>query len=148
MALMRWDPLKEMMSLQDEVTRMLRQGFFGEAPAVEEAEKTWSPAINMYETDYALIVEAELPGLNAEDVHTSVEDDVLHIEGERGFSKELKEEHLLRVERAHGPFERYIPLPFKVDAAKVDATVRDGVLEVTMPLAKEAKPRRIPIKVA
>jgi HSP20 family protein len=147
MAIVRWDPFRDLMNLQDEVNRLFRRSFFRGAETVSDTAATWAPAIDMYETDDKLVVEAELPGLDAKDINISLEDDILHIKGERKFSNEVKEENYHRIERAYGYFERNIPLPLKVDADKVSATVSDGLLRVEMPKAEEAKPKQIPIKV-
>jgi HSP20 family protein len=148
MAMIRWDPFKEMMNLQDEVRRMMRNSFLKEEPGRDNGEETWSPAVNMYEKDERLIVEVELPGLEVEDVNISIEDDVLHLEGERKVSDEAKEGNALRLETAYGRFERYVPLPYKVDAEKSEAKVCNGMLKMTMPTHQEAKPRQIPVKTA
>ncbi len=147
MAIVRWDPFRDLMNLQDEVNRLFRRSFFRGAEPASETVATWAPAIDMYETDEKLTVEVELPGLEAKDVEISLEDDVLRIRGERRFSSEVKEENYHRIERAYGMFERSIPLPRKVDEEKVSATVSDGVLKIEMPKVEEAKPKKIPIKV-
>ncbi|MBC7247672.1 MAG: Hsp20/alpha crystallin family protein [Actinobacteria bacterium] len=147
MAIVRWDPFRDLMNLQDEVNRLFRRSFFRGVEPAAETVATWAPAIDMYETDDKLTVEVELPGLEAKDVEISLEDDILHIKGERRFSSEVKEENYHRIERAYGLFERTIPLPRKVDESKVSATVADGVLKIEMPKAEEAKPKKIPIKV-
>lgn len=147
MAIVRWDPFRDLMNLQDEVNRLFRRSFFRGVEPAAETVATWAPAIDMYETDDKLTVEVELPGLEAKDVEISLEDDILHIKGERRFSSEVKEENYHRIERAYGMFERTIPLPRKVDEDKVSATVADGVLKIEMPKAEEAKPKKIPIKV-
>ncbi len=144
---MRWDPFRDLMTLQDEVNRLFRRSFFRGVEPASETLATWAPAIDMYETDDKLVVEVELPGLDAKDVDISLEDDILHIKGERKFASEVKEENYHRIERAYGMFERTIPLPRKVDEDKVVATVSDGVLRIDMPKAEEAKPKKIPIKV-
>jgi HSP20 family protein len=149
MTIVRWDPFRDLMNLQDEVNRLFRRSFFREVEPGTRAESsaTWAPALDMYESDSALTVEAELPGLEAKDIEISLEDDILHIKGERKFTDEVKEENYHRIERAYGYFERNVPLPRKVDKDKVAATVTDGVLKIEMPKAEETKPRQIPIKV-
>lgn len=149
MAIVRWDPFRDLINLQDEVNRLFRRSFFREAEPVTgamETAVTWAPAVDIYETDDNLTVEAELPGLEAKDIEISLEDDILHIKGERKFTGEVKEENYHRIERAYGYFERNVPLPRKVEEGKVVATVIDGVLRIEMPKAEEAKPRQIPIK--
>ena len=147
MAIVRWDPFRDLMNLQDEVNRLFRRSFFRGVEPAAETVATWAPAIDMFETDDKLTVEVELPGLEAKDVEISLEDDILRIKGERKFSSEVKEENYHRIERAYGMFERTVPLPRKVDEEKVSATVSDGVLKIEMPKVEEAKPKKIPIKV-
>ena len=147
MAIVRWDPFRDLMNLQDEVNRLFRRSFFRGVEPAAETVATWAPAIDMFETDDKLTVEVELPGLEAKDVEISLEDDILRIKGERKFSSEVKEENYHRIERAYGSFVRAVPLPRKVDEEKVSATVSDGVLKIEMPKVEEAKPKKIPIKV-
>ncbi len=149
MAIVRWDPFRDLMNLQDEVNSLFRRSFFrgADTPATAETTATWAPPLDMYESDDRLTVEVELPGLEGKDIDISLEDDILHIKGERKFAGEVKEDNYHRVERAYGYFERNIPLPRKVDEDKVAASVTGGVLRIEMPKAAEAKPRQIPIKV-
>lgn len=148
MAIVRWDPFKDLMNLQDEVNSLFRRSFFRSAePLAAESVATWAPAIDLYEGDDKLTVEAELPGLDAGDIDISIEDDTLRIKGERKFSDEIKEENYHRIERAYGYFERNIPLPRKIKEDKVVASVKDGLLRIELPKAEEAKPKQIPIKV-
>jgi HSP20 family protein len=149
MAIVRWDPFRDLMNLQDEVNRLFRRSFFREVEPSGgiESQATWAPALDMYENDSTLTVEAELPGLEAKDIDISLEDDILRIKGERKFTNEVKEENYHRIERAYGYFERNIPLPRKVDKDKVSASVSGGVLKIEMPKAEEVKPKKIPIKV-
>jgi len=149
MAIVRWDPFKDLLNLQDEVNSLFRRSFFRSVEPLTAVEGTasWAPAIDMYESDDKLTVEAELPGLEAKDMEITIEDDTLRIKGERKFSNEIKEDNYHRIERAYGYFERNIPLPRKIQEDKVVATVKDGLLRVEMPKAEEAKPKQIPIKV-
>jgi HSP20 family protein len=149
MAIVRWDPFRDLMNLQDEVNTLFRRSFFrgAEVPAAVEAAAVWAPALDLYESDEKLTVEVELPGLEAKDIDISLEDDILHIKGERKFGGEVKEENYHRIERAYGFFERNIPLPRKVDGDKVSASVNGGVLRIELPKAVEAKPKQIPIVV-
>jgi HSP20 family protein len=149
MAIVRWDPFRDLLNLQDEVNSIFRRSFFrgAEVPAAVETTATWAPALDMHESDDKLTVEVELPGLDAKDIDISLEDDILHIKGERKFTSEVKEENYHRIERAYGYFERNVPLPRKVDLDKVSASVNGGVLRIELPKAEEAKPRQIPIVV-
>jgi len=149
MAIVRWDPFRDLMNLQDEVNSLFRRSFFrgADAPVAVETPAAWAPALDMHESEDQITVDVELPGMEAKDIEISLDDDILHIKGERKFASEVKEENYHRMERAYGRFERNIPLPRKVDEEKVTASVKDGVLNIVLPKAVEAAPKQIPIKV-
>jgi HSP20 family protein len=143
MTLMRWDPFRSMLSMKRDLDRM-----FGEYDDEgETAASLWRPAVDIFETKDNLVLRAELPGMKKEEVQISVENNVLTLKGERKFDKEIKRENYHRVERVYGNFCRSFTLPTSIDKNKIEATFRDGVLEVTMPRAEEAKPKQIDIKV-
>jgi HSP20 family protein len=108
----------------------------------------WAPAVDIYENDGELVVEAELPGLEKGDIKVNVDDGVLTLKGERKLSKETKEENYHRVERAYGTFTRSFTLPDTVDAEKISAKHKDGVLRVSLFKKPEAKPKVVDVKVA
>jgi HSP20 family protein len=108
---------------------------------------TWAPACDIYETDNEIVVMAELPEVKKEDVYVSIENNMLTILGERKFSEEMKKENYHRVERSYGEFMRSFTLPSFVDANKVNAEFKDGVLRVTLAKREEAKPKQIEVKV-
>ena len=110
-------------------------------------ERVWAPAVDMYETKDALVVTAELPGLNEKDIHLSITGDMLSIRGERQWNQEVKQESYYRGERWYGKFERTLPLPMPVQADKVTASYRDGVLTIKLPKVEEIKPKEIKIDV-
>ena len=143
-AINRWDPIRDVSSLQDEVERMFRQAFGGrgEAPAATGA---WSPALDVEESEEGFVLHVELPGVSADDVEVALEDDVLTITGERGFYADRAAEGFRRIERRFGRFHRAIRLPDRVDVNAVEASYREGLLTITVPKAEEAKPRRIPV---
>ena len=132
MAIMRFDPFRDLAVLQD---RMNRRG-------------TWAPAVDIYEVDGALVLKAELPGMQREDIDVNIENNTLTIRGERKLDTEIKQDSFHRVERAYGSFVRSFSLPNTIDAAKVAAEYKNGVLSVTLPVREEAKPRTINIEVA
>jgi HSP20 family protein len=124
MAIVRWDPFRDLMSLQDEVNRLFRHSFLrGAGPSTDLAKATaaWAPSVDVYEREGKLFVEAELPGLEASDIDISLEDSVLTVKGERKFEGEVKEENYHRMERAYGYFERRVGLPRKVDEENIHA---------------------------
>ena len=147
MALARWTPMGNLQSFQDEMNRVFDQFFRGGTG--EEAGwglRTWIPPVDMYETDDALILKAELPGVSKDDVHVEVHQNTLILRGERKPEAQVKEDSYHRVERAYGSFQRSFVLPTLVDQEHVQATYHDGVLELRLPKSEAAKPKRIAIQ--
>jgi HSP20 family protein len=129
MTIVRWDPFRDF--------------GFGSGAA------TWVPPVDIYQNgDHELVLKAEVPDMSREDIDITVENDVLTIKGEKKLSGEVKEEQLHHVERRYGAFTRSFSLPRTVDASKVSAEYRNGVLTVKLPLREEAKPRQIKVDVA
>ncbi|HET7099633.1 MAG TPA: Hsp20/alpha crystallin family protein, partial [Terriglobia bacterium] len=114
----------------------------------EVSPRAWVPPADIYETDDSLVLKAELPGINPDEVEIRVEDNTLYLKGERKFEKDVKEENLHRVERSYGTFTRSFALPNTIDADKVKAAYENGILTLTMPKREEAKPRTIKINVS
>jgi HSP20 family protein len=145
---LRPDPLKELLDLQERMNRLFDQTLArtrGEEEGI--AASTWMPAVDIYETPDRVVMKAELPGLSREDVEINVRDNTLSLRGERRFEKEVKEENYLRIERAYGSFQRSFSLPATIQQEKIKAIFKDGVLEVTLPKAEEARPKQIKIDV-
>lgn len=146
--LIRWNPEADV--LRTRVDRLFNQmlGDLWSSPVSTEEVSTrrWSPAVDIRETDEALILTAELPGLTKEDVQITLENQVLTLSGERKFEKEAKGENFHRIERSYGAFTRAFTLPTHVKTEKVDASFEHGVLTVTLPKMEESKPRRISIR--
>ncbi|GAV21092.1 HSP20 family protein [Mariprofundus micogutta] len=141
MTLMRWTPWNELESMNRQLSRLLDGDHFDVARDAGQ----WAPSVDIKETDDALLVQAELSGIEKKDVHLEVKDGVLTLSGERRYEKDVKEENVHRVERAYGQFSRSFSLPSNVDAEKVEATMKDGVLEVRLPKRESAKPKSIAI---
>jgi HSP20 family protein len=147
MALIRWDPFHDLLSLQDRMDRL----FQDTVPRNKGYEQSlsagfWSPAVDIYETDDAVILKAELSGLNKSDVTIEIKDSTLILKGERKFEKNIKEENYHRIERSYGSFSRTFSLPPTVDQAKVSAAFKDGLLEIKIPKLAETRPKQIEIK--
>ena len=140
------DPSRDLTDIQSEVNRLF-DSFFGRPTQATTQERVWAPAVDMYETKDELVVTAELPGLSEKDIHLSITGDVLGLNGERCRNQEVKQESYYRGERWFGRFERTIPLPIPVQAEKVKASYRDGVLAVSLPKVEEIKPKEIKIDV-
>ena len=141
----RWDPVRDVAGLQDEVERMFRQAFGGrgDTPAAAGA---WSPALDVEETEDAFVLHLELAGISPDEVDVNLEDGVLSVTGERKFYEEKEAEGFKRIERRFGRFHRALRLPGRVDVEGIDATYREGILTINVPKAPEAKPRRITVK--
>ena len=155
MAMERWRPLGTFMErgepfrdIQSEMNRLF-DSFFGRptATATGTGSRVWMPVVDMYETKDDLLLNFELPGVREKDVSPSITGDLLSVRGERQFRQELKDDHTYHIERAYGKFERTVQLPMPVQAGRVTATFRDGVLEVKLPKTEEVRPKEIKIDV-
>ncbi len=152
MALVRWEPVRELHSLQQEMNRLF--GSFFDAPAGGGsggnggALRHWIPAMDLVETKQHFILRADLPGLKESDVKVELEDNVLTISGERKAEHEEQREGYYRIERASGRFARSLTLPDGIDAGSISASFREGVLEVRVPKPEERKPQRVSIDVS
>jgi HSP20 family protein len=144
MALIRWDPVRELDSLQGDMNRLFDR-FFEGRPGNGGAVRRWIPAMDLVETGDHLVLRADLPGMSEDDVDIEIKDGVLTLSGERKAEHEEKGEGFHRVERSFGRFSRSLSLPEGVDADKVDANFADGVLEVRVPKPEESKPTRVQI---
>jgi HSP20 family protein len=147
MAIVRFEPFCGPSAAQNQFERFLREAFSPVSGEGEVSTRTWAPPVDIYENGDNLVLKAELPGVNPDDVEIRVEDNTLYLKGERKFEKEVKEQNYHRVERSYGSFTRSFSLPNSVDADKVAANYKDGVLTLTMPKKEEAKPKTIKINV-
>jgi HSP20 family protein len=143
MALVRWDPIRELDSLQGDMNRLFDRFFEGRAP--NSGSRRWIPAMDLVEIEDALVLRGDLPGMTEEDVDIEIKDNVLTVSGERKSENEEKGEGFHRVERAFGRFSRSLNLPQGIDPEKVEAKFDNGVLEVRIPKPAEAKPTRVQI---
>jgi len=145
MAVVRWDPFRDLGLLQDRMNRMFDdagRGWRADEPA---ATTSWSPSVDIFETEGEIVVKAELPGMDRKDIALHLENNVLSIRGERRFEKETKEENYHRIERSYGNFSRSFSIPATVDEEKIRADYKDGVLKIILPKKEQAKPKQIKI---
>lgn len=147
MALVRWEPLREMATLQNEMNRLFGTFFDTPTAAVSGNIRRWVPAMDLVETQDHFVLRADLPGMGEDDVTLEVEDRTLTVSGERKAEHEEKGEGFYRVERATGSFSRSLTLPDGIDAESIAATFDKGVLEVRIPKPEERKPKRVAIQV-
>ena len=146
MALARWTPTGNLASFQHEMNRMFNDFFRGGNG--EEAGSglgAWTPPVDTYETDDALVIQVDLPGVSKDDVSVDVHQNTLMLRGQRKPDVGVPQDRYHRVERTYGTFQRSFVLPTTVDQEKVQATFKDGVLELHLPKSAAAKPRRIAI---
>ena len=144
MAMMtRWEPLRDLARLQDEMARMLEDRRFATGESVG-----WTPGCDIYEDEEGVSLRFDLAGVDPKDVEVRFENGVLTLKGERKLEKEDKRENYHRIELNYGTFTRSFSLPGTVDAEKIRAESRNGVLPVTLPTTPEAKPRSIQVKVS
>jgi HSP20 family protein len=148
MAMVRFDPFRDIAVLQDRMNRLFNDVYNPRQSDDLLNRGTWTPAVDIYEADGKLVLKAELPDMRREDIDVSVENHTLTITGERKLDQEIKQENFHRIERAYGSFVRSFSLPNTVDAAKIAAEYKNGVLTVKLPVREEAKPRQIQIEAA
>ena len=139
MTLVRWDPFRDFFGTRGPITR------FG---TDEDAYGAWAPSVDIFEKNGDLVIRAELPGVDRKDIDIDIEDSKLTISGERRQEEELREENTYRMERFYGRFVRSFQLPKTIDATKIGASFKDGVLELVLPKAEQARPRKVKIEAA
>jgi len=139
----RWDPFRDMFAAQDRLNRFLAHDAGASTPL--EGVGAWLPPVDVIEESDRLVFRAEVPGVNRDDIDIRVENGTLVLRGEKKQEKDVTDESAHRVERYYGSFSRSFVLPTTINAEKISATYRDGVLELVLPKAEEAKPRRIKV---
>ena len=152
MAIVRFDPFGELSHLQDRINRAFDA--YGRAPGQSRNDEglmttgAWAPPVDIYQSaDQELVLKAELPDIAPEDIELNINNDTLTISGEKRLSDEVKEDQYHRIERRYGTFSRSFSLPSSVDATKISAEHKNGVLTVRLPAREEARPRQIKVDV-
>jgi HSP20 family protein len=147
MTIVRWDSLRDVAANQDRISRMF-EGFYSR-PQEDLARRSWVPAVDIYSNgQHELVLKAELPDMKWEEIELTVENNTLTLRGERKLDTEVTEQQFHRIERSYGLFARTFVLPPTVDADKVTAEYKAGMLTVRLPLREEAKPKQIKVEVA
>ncbi len=150
MAIVRFEPFRDLVTFQDRLNRIFDDAFRGSRGASEEEWAlggSWAPSVDIYEHEGNLVLKAELPGIDPKDVDVRVENNVLTLSGERKIDTEVKRESYHRVERSYGAFSRSFTLPNVVDTDKIKAEFKEGMLRLVLPKKEEAKPKQISISV-
>ena len=149
MAIVRWDPFREFGQLQHQINRVFSDAYGRSNDDALFTGGAWVPPVDIYQNgEHELVLKAELPDMSRENIEITVDNGTLSIKGEKKVAADVKEEQFHRVERRYGSFSRSFSLPTTVDATKVAAEYKDGVLTVRLPLREEAKPRQIKVNVA
>lgn len=146
-SLIRWEPFREFATLSDRMNRLFGEAGRGWPTDEGLTESAWNPPVDVYETNDNIVLKADLPEVQKEDVDISVHGNVLTVRGERKREQEVTEKDFYRMERSHGVFTRSFTLPGTVDAEKIAAGFSGGVLTVTLPKREEAKPKQIRVQV-
>ncbi len=144
MTLVRWDPFRDLVGIQERLSRLM-----SEAPSrfsSEEGYGAWIPPVDIFEKGDDLVIRAELPGVSKDDMDIRVENGVLQIRGERKPDPDVAEKAAFRMERVYGKFTRSFTLPTTVDATRISAKYREGVLELSIPKAESARPKKVEIE--
>jgi len=150
MAIVRWEPFRDLLSLQERMNRLFTESYRTGAEGQGDEWAlggSWAPAVDIHEQEGNIVLKAELPGIDPKDVDIRIENNTLTLRGERKFDDEVKRENYHRVERTYGAFARSFTLPNVVDTEKIKADYKDGVLRVTLPKREEAKPKQIQVNV-
>jgi HSP20 family protein len=144
MAVVRWEPFRELAALQNEMSRWM-SGLSGPTGAGNGSSSSWLPAVDVWETEKELVLSFDLPGVDEDKIAIELDDSVLTVSGERERTDEHSSEHFYRFERRYGQFARSVTLPSGVNEDDVKADFKNGVLEIRVPKPEEPKPRRIEI---
>jgi len=142
----RLDQFRGLNSLQDQLNRLFDETF-SRGRSAESEMGTWAPAVDIYETEQELVLKADLPEVNQQEIDIRIENNMLTIRGERKFHNEVSQDNYLRVERAYGPFSRSFSLPNTLNTEAIKADYHNGVLSIRMPKREESKPKQIRIGV-
>ncbi|MBW2506183.1 MAG: Hsp20/alpha crystallin family protein [Deltaproteobacteria bacterium] len=148
MTIVRWDPFRNMTTLQDRINRIFDEtASRSQDYEVEVSQCDWRPVVDIYDSEKAIVINAELPGVTKDTITLDVKENILTLRGERKSDEEVRKENYYRMERCFGTFERAFTLPSTVDPAKITANFKDGILKIEIPKAEEKKPKQITINV-
>jgi HSP20 family protein len=145
MALVRWEPFRELAALQNEMGRWMNTLAGGTGTVGNGQSSSWLPAVDVWETESEVVLSFDLPGIPEDKIAVELDDNVLTVSGERERTQEHSSERFYRFERRHGTFSRSVTLPAGVTENDIAANYKDGVLEIRVPKPEEQKPKRIQI---
>jgi len=145
MAIIRWDPFRDLMTLRGKMNRLFEDAVASQGEEKDLITSSWTPSVDIYETEDEVVLTAEVPGIKDEDIEIKVEDNTLTLKGERKFEKDTKEDNYNRIERAYGSFHRSFSLPHYIEQDKIKAENDHGVLIIKMPKKHDSKSRKVKI---
>ena len=145
MTLVKWEPFRELMAMQDRMTRLF-DDTLSRIWKGEVAQGVWTPPVDVVETRTEIILKADLPEMSQDEIGIKVEDGTLTIEGERKFLKENPEESYIQIERSYGTFRRTFAIPRMIDQEKIKASYKDGVLRIVFPKKEHIYPKQISVE--
>jgi len=143
----KWEPFRDLLTIQDRMNRLLQEGLGRRLGQEERPAGDWSPPVDILESDDRIVLRADLPGVEQDDIEVRVEDGVLILRGRRKPPADIRPEDMHRLERPHGTFVRSFSLPQNIDHAAIHASQKNGVLEVGMPKKQESRAKAIRIEV-
>ncbi|HEX3321116.1 MAG TPA: Hsp20/alpha crystallin family protein [Terriglobales bacterium] len=146
--LTRWDPLRDLATMQNRMNRLAREIYSPEDPEEALTTTSFAPPVDIYEDEHNITLKMEVPGIDEKDIDVRIENTTLTVHGERRFEKEEKENNFRRVERQYGTFTRSFTLPSSVDTGQVSANYDKGVLKISLAKRAEAKPKQIKVNVS
>ena len=146
--LTRWDPRRDLATMQDRINRFVRESYSPEGPEEVLTTTNFAPPVDIYEDEHNLTLKMEVPGIDEKDIDVRIENTTLTVHGERKIEKEEKEENFRRVERQYGSFTRSFTLPSSVDIGQVSADYQKGMLKIRLAKKAEAKPKQIKVNVS
>jgi len=147
MSIIKWQPISDLMAIQDRLNRIFEEEFGKDFTSRGLSMSAWHPFTDVFETKDTLVFKMELPGFKKEDIQIEFKNQTLIVKGERKQDEEIKKENYHRMERNYGLFQRYFEIPTSIDSQKINATLKEGILELVLPKKEEAKPKAIPITV-
>jgi HSP20 family protein len=145
--LTRWDPLRDLATMQNRINRFVRESYSPEGPEEALTTTNFAPPVDIYEDEHNITLKMEVPGIDEKDIDVRIENTTLTVHGERKIEREEKEENFRRVERQYGSFTRSFTLPSSVDTGQVNANYDKGVLKINLAKKAEAKPKQIKVNV-
>lgn len=146
MAIVHYNPLRELRNMQEQMNRLLDLAWNRET-GEELKEGVWQPPVDIYEDSQSVVIKAEIPDVDQKDIEVKIEDNMLTLRGERRHGQDFQKENYHRIERYYGAFQRSFALPPTIDQGRVKATCDKGVLTVTLPKKEETKPKQITVEV-